>query len=64
MTAGDIQSALIGSDDQQFLLRAERDGDGPGRVYTVVYVTTDSSNNASTAEASVLVPHDQGGKTK
>jgi len=41
-------------------LRAERQGGGDGRVYTVVYRITDESGNSSDVEAVVYVPHDQG----
>ncbi len=56
-TTGDIQGAEIGTADFSFLLRAERDAAGPGRTYTVTYRAIDSSGNASTATATVLVPH-------
>jgi len=39
-------------------LRAEREGDGEGRVYTIGFVVTDSSGNETAAEALVFVPHD------
>jgi hypothetical protein len=58
-TAGDIQSASIGTDDRTFQLRAERSGTGPGRVYTVVYRATDRYGNARTVTAQVFVPHSQ-----
>ncbi|HYN84597.1 MAG TPA: cadherin-like domain-containing protein [Pyrinomonadaceae bacterium] len=38
-------------------LRAERDGTGDGRVYLVVVVATDSSNNVSRNCLTVVVPH-------
>lgn len=40
-------------------LRAERSGSENGRVYTVAVTATDSSNNSSTANVEVIVPHDK-----
>ncbi len=57
-TTGDIQGAAIGTPDFQVLLRAERDGNGPGRTYTIAYQTSDHSGNAVSASAQVAVPHD------
>ena len=56
----DIQAAELGTQDYKFQLRAERAGDGEGRVYTVTYKATDASGNESTAAATVTVGHDQG----
>ena len=58
-TTDDIQGADIGSDDSQFMLRAERAGGGDGRVYTVTYSATDAEGGRSMLEATVVVPHDQ-----
>jgi hypothetical protein len=58
--AGDIQGASIGTPDFQVLLRAERNGSGPGRVYTITYQATDASGNSGSASAQVIVPHDMG----
>ncbi len=41
-------------------LRAERSGNGNGRVYTIIVECVDDSGNASTAEVKVTVAHDQG----
>jgi len=38
-------------------LRAERSGNGTGRVYTVTVQCTDDSGNSSTAQTHVTVPH-------
>ena len=46
-TTDDIQDASIGTPDFQVLLRAERDGNGPGRTYTITYQALDHSGNAS-----------------
>jgi DNA/RNA endonuclease G (NUC1) len=41
-------------------LRADRAGNGNGRRYVISVRCTDASGNASTATATVSVPHDQG----
>jgi len=41
------------------LLRAERDGTGPGRAYTITVQCTDGSGNSSQKAVVVTVPHDQ-----
>jgi hypothetical protein len=54
---GDIQISA----SQQVSVRAFRNGsETSGRVYTETYRATDRSGNASTASATVTVPHDQG----
>ena len=46
-------------------LRAERNGNGSGRIYTAHVSCTDAAGNTSTSTATVSVPHDQGkGKGK
>lgn len=57
---GDIQ-ANIGSEDTTFSLRAERSGQGSGRVYKITYTATDNAGNQMVATATVTVPHDQSG---
>jgi len=47
--------------DGDVLLRAERNGEGIGRTYSLVYQSLDGSGNAGVATASVQVPHDLGG---
>jgi hypothetical protein len=47
-------------DDLIVLLRAERDGGGTGRVYTVYVTCADASGNLADAIVDVTVPHDQG----
>ena len=59
-TVNDIQDADIGTEDYNFLLRAERAGDGDGRIYTITYTVTDASGNSATGVAYVMVPHDRG----
>ena len=41
-------------------LRAERLGNGSGRVYTITATATDRADNVRTATATCIVPHDQG----
>jgi len=59
-TKPDFDSADFGTDDRHFRLRAERKGNGDGRVYTIEYVAEDDSGNTTTAYTTVVVPHDQG----
>jgi hypothetical protein len=54
----DIAIAADGSSAQ---LRAERNGSGDGRVYTVFVVVADHSGNATHVSCKVGVPHDQSG---
>ena len=46
-------------DDGSIYLRAERSGDGSGRIYTITYQAVDDSGNVAVASATVTVPHDQ-----
>jgi hypothetical protein len=59
-TVGDIGDAATGTPDAGVLLRAERDGKGSGRTYTLRYRAVDGSGHATPAVAVVTVPHDQG----
>jgi len=56
----DISGAEPGTDDREFELRAERNGKGTGRTYTITYSATDASGNSTLASATVVVPHDLG----
>jgi hypothetical protein len=56
-TEPDVQGAELGTADFAFQLRAERNGGGSGRVYTITYTVTDGSGNAVSASAQVAVPH-------
>lgn len=48
-----------GTDDRQFMLKAERkEHNKDGRIYTVTYTATDGSGNIATASATVTVPHE------
>lgn len=59
-TVDDIQDADIGTPDIEFFLRAERDGNGDGRIYRVVYSAIDGSENSVTLADTVWVPYSQG----
>jgi hypothetical protein len=61
-TEGDVQGADLGTDDRQMQLRAERDGSGDDRVYTLTYRATDAAGNAAEASVEVVVPHDRRNK--
>lgn len=54
-TTGDVAGAMLGEADLQFQLRAERSGNGGGRVYTVTYEAEDDSGNVTQRQASVTV---------
>ncbi|MGZ4155514.1 MAG: hypothetical protein ACXVQ0_13645, partial [Actinomycetota bacterium] len=58
--ADDIQSFTLGTPDVSGQLRAQRDGSGTGRVYTLHYTAADVAGNVSACDATVTVPHDQG----
>ena len=47
-------------DDHHVLLRAEREGGGSGRIYTITITCTDSGGNSSEEQVEVTVPHDRG----
>ena len=57
-TSNDI---VIAGDCKSVQLRSERMGNGNGRVYTITFKVTDSSNNTTTATAKVKVPQSQNG---
>ena len=54
-TEEDIQGAEIGTEDTELMLRAERSGQGDGRVYTITYAVTDHAGNVTEASAVVEV---------
>jgi hypothetical protein len=56
--SGDI---VIAPDCKSVQLRADRDGDGDGRVYTLTFLARDASGNTSFVTAKVTVPHNQNG---
>ncbi len=54
-TSPDIQDTEFGTDDRQFLLRAERSGGGTGRIYTITYEAEDANGNVTTRQVNVAV---------
>src|SRR5262249_50599060 len=57
-TTNDI---VIAADCKSVQLRAERSGNGNGRVYTITLKVADASGNVGTATVRVTVPHSQNG---
>jgi hypothetical protein len=55
--SNDVSGATFNSDDRSFSLRAQRNGNGDGRSYTITYRVTDNAGNTATATATVVVPH-------
>ena len=53
---GSTRNDVVVVDDETFRLRAERDENGRGRVYTLTYRVTDDCGNTATASATVRVP--------
>jgi hypothetical protein len=60
-TTGDIQGIELDADDRDVRLRAERDGNGAGRIYSLTYEASDESGNTSARVVLVSVPHDMVG---
>jgi sugar lactone lactonase YvrE len=46
-------------DAHHVMLRAERAGNGSGRIYTVTITCTDSSGNSTSTSVTVMAPHSQ-----
>jgi hypothetical protein len=57
---GDTPNDIVIVDDYTFQLRAERSGNGTGRVYTITYQVSDACGNTTTASVEVTVPLNQG----
>jgi Ca-activated chloride channel family protein len=57
---GNTVDDIVIVDSQTVELRAERQGDGNGRVYTINFEVTDDSGNMKTGSCTVWVVHDQG----
>jgi predicted extracellular nuclease len=53
---GNTTNDIVVVDEDTFQVRAERDENRSGRVYTITYEVTDSCGNSSTASATVGVP--------
>jgi uncharacterized repeat protein (TIGR01451 family) len=51
---------VIAANCKSVQLRAEREGGGDGRVYTITFKVTDSAGNVGRATAKVVVPHNPG----
>ncbi len=43
--------------EDEVLLRAERDDEGSGRIYTITITVTDAEGNITTEDLTVTVPH-------
>jgi hypothetical protein len=56
-----LNDIVIAADCKSVDLRAERDGNLNGRVYTITFKVTDSFGNTTTATATVSVPINQSG---
>ena len=57
---GNTLNDIVIKDSQTVDLRAERMGEGNGRVYTINYHVSDASGNTAYGTSKVSVPHDQG----
>jgi hypothetical protein len=57
---GDTVKDIVIKGSQTVDLRAERQGDGNGRVYTINFEIADKYGNVAEGACLVLVPHDQG----
>ena len=55
-----LNDMVISNDCQSIMLRKERAGNGNGRVYTIELLVTDESDNSSTTNVLVYVPHHTG----
>ena len=58
-TEPDVGGADLGWADTAFHLRAERNGSGAGRTYTIVYSATDGAGHVTLDSSTVYVVHDQ-----
>ncbi|WML43963.1 OmpL47-type beta-barrel domain-containing protein [Neobacillus sp. PS3-40] len=58
----DVQGASYGTNDMIFSLRAERNGYGDGRIYTITYLATDKAGNSIRGTATVTIPKGNSGK--
>ena len=56
-----LNDIVIAPDCKSVQLRAERQNNGDGRVYTIVFGATDSSGNVTTGTVKVTVPKSQNG---
>jgi len=58
--SANVQGFTLGGTALTGALRAQRDGGGTGRVYTLGYLGLDKAGNSASCTTSVAVPHDQG----
>jgi hypothetical protein len=56
------EDIVISADGKSVTVRAEREGTGDGRVYTVRYAVTGPSGETAQSTCHVYVPHDQSGQ--
>jgi hypothetical protein len=56
-SSGDI---IIAADCKSVQLRADRNGNGDGRVYTITFRVRDASGNTTTKAAKIAIPRGQG----
>jgi len=61
---GNTKNDIVIVDDQTVKLRAERQGGGDGRVYTITLSATDGSGNTTQATCEVIVPQNRNGLPK
>jgi hypothetical protein len=55
-----LNDIVIAANCKSVQLRAERDGGGNGRVYTITFRVRDASGNTTRATRKVVVPHNNG----
>lgn len=55
-----LKDIVIANDCKSVQLRAEREGNSDGRVYTIFYSVTDAAGNVGTGTTKVVVPHNPG----
>ena len=53
---GNTTNDVVAVDDYTFMLRAERDERGTGRIYTITYRATDGSGKSDIESATVVIP--------
>ncbi|MBV9958138.1 MAG: DUF5011 domain-containing protein [Acidobacteria bacterium] len=56
-----LNDIVIAANCKSVQLRAERDGGGNGRVYTITFLVRDAAGNTTTKTAKVTVPKNQNG---
>jgi hypothetical protein len=60
----DVPNDIVITGDDTVDLRAERDDEGPGRVYTITSLATNAAGQVQLTLSDVLVPHDRGMKNE